>query len=431
MFQAPAPRRPSQTGVAAAAAVGVCDGVDGTGAVLGFWSGLLMCRIGRRVASSRLTYRDTELPFRDTLGNPLQAPLPPLVRSAALTHFADIALRCGLEPASLIRQLGLPARCLDDPDLMVPAHLVVALLECAAARAGESAFGARMAELRRLSNLGPLALLVRDEPTLRTALEALVRHLHLHNEALSVHLEQVGTLVNIQIELWTQHGEPAAQATELAVGVTHRVLSIFMGSGWRPRLVCFAHQGHSPPEGAGSGRRKPSAPTAAHLRLFGPVVEFGHVFSGIVCNAEDLDAPNPAADPVMARYSRRLLAQDLERTATRACMADRVRQLVVMLLPHGHCRVESVAHHLGVDRRTVARHLLAEGTTFSEVVDCVRADIVARHLGGDRLAGSTRPPQRPLADLAALLGFSAPSAFTRWHRQRFGQAPSRHRSAGS
>jgi AraC-like DNA-binding protein len=355
----------------------------------------------------------------------LQSPHPPLVRSASLTHFADIAVRYGLEPGRLVRELGLPLRCLDEPDLMVPARLVVGLLERAAALSGEPAFGARMAELRRLSNLGPLALLVRDEPTLRAALEALVRHLHLHNEALSVRLEQVGTLVHIQVELWADQGEPTAQATELAVGVTFRVLGIFMGSGWRPRLVCFSHGCQSPPAGLGLGRPATSAPTTTHHRLFGPFVEFGQLFSGIVCESADLDAPNPAADPVMARYSRRLLAQDLERAATRARMADRVRQLVVMLLPHGHCRVETVAHHLGIDRRTVSRHLLAEGTTFSEVVDGVRADIVARHLGGESSGGAQRPPKRPLADLAALLGFSAPSAFTRWHRQRFGRAPSR------
>ena len=334
----------------------------------------------------------------------------PLVRAAALTHFADVAAQCGLDGRRLVAEVGLPARCLEEPDLKVPARLVGRLLERAAALADEPAFGVRMAEQRRLSNLGPLALLVRDEPTLRSALEALVRHLHLHNEALMVRLEQVGNLVSIQAELWSERGEPQAQATELVVGVTYRVLGIFMGAAWRPRLVCFAH--------AASG-----SASAAHRRLFGSAVEFGHQFSGIVCQAADLDAPNPAADPVMARYSRRLLARDLERGTADATMAERVRQLVVLLLPHGHCRVDAVARHLGVDRRTVARRLAAEGFTFSELLDGVRADLVERYLGA---AAGPRGPKaaRPLADLAVLLGFSAPSAFSRWHRQRFGRAPS-------
>lgn len=334
----------------------------------------------------------------------------PLVRSASLTHFADVASQCHLDAHRLVADAGLPARCLAEPDLKIPARLVGRLLEDAAHLAREPAFAVRMVEQRRLSNLGPLALLVRDEPTLRSALEALVRHLHLHNEALTVSLEQLSNLVVIRTHLWSERGEPQTQATELVVGVTFRVLGIFMGASWRPRLVCFAHAA--------------PARLAAHRRLFGPAVEFGHEFNGIVCNAGDLDARNPAADPVMARYSRRLLAQDLERGASGAAMAERVRQLVVLLLPHGHCRVETVARHLGVDRRTVARRLADEGHTFSGVVDGVRDDLVGRYLGARATARA-----RPLSELSAMLGFSAPSAFARWHRQRFGVAASRRAAA--
>lgn len=316
-----------------------------------------------------------------------------LVRSASLTHFAQVAAACGLDARVLVAEVGLPPRCLDDPDLKVPSAAVGRLLERAAERGREPAFALRMVESRRLSNLGPLALLVRDEPTLRQVLEALVRHIHLHNEALAVRIEQVGNLVVIRAELLGEGAAAQRQAAELVVGVTFRVLAIFMGASWRPRLVCFAHPA--------------PADMAGHRRVFGPAVEFGHDFNGIVCNASDLDAPNPAADAVMARYARRLLGSD---PGHRGRAADRVRQQIVLLLPHGHCRVDTVAQHLGVDRRTVARQLQAEGTSFSQLLDGVRNDLMARYRQGSR----------PLAEVSALLGFSAPSAFSRWHRQRFG-----------
>jgi len=317
-----------------------------------------------------------------------------LVRSAALTHFAEVAAACGLDARTLLSEVGLPSRCLDDPDLKVPARAVGALLELAAERGREPAFGVRMAQSRRLSNLGPLGLLVRDEPTLRAVLDALVQHIHLHNEALAVRLEDAGSLVLIREEFAGVGGQPLRQAIELAVGVTFRILSLFLGVGWRPRLVCFSHR--APPS------------LRAHRAFFGDAVEFGHEFNGIVCNAANLDAPNPAADPVMARYSQRLLQREL---GPGARLSERVRQLVVLLLPRGHCRVEVVAQHLGIDRRTVARRLAAEGTTFGELVNDLRDDLLSRHLG-DR--------GRPLAEVSALLGFSAPSAFARWHRARFG-----------
>src|SRR5262245_18765049 len=106
-----------------------------------------------------------------------------LVRSAALTDFARVAGEGALQPPALVAEVGLPPRCLDEPDLKVPARLVGKLLEIAAERGREPAFGLRMAQSRRLSNLGPLGLLVRDEATLRAALQAMVPHMHVHNEA--------------------------------------------------------------------------------------------------------------------------------------------------------------------------------------------------------------------------------------------------------
>ena len=331
-----------------------------------------------------------------------------LIRSASLTHFADVAARCGLDAAALLRDASLPRRCLEDPDLRVAAHRVGHLLELAAERGREPAFGLCMAESRRLSNLGPLGLLLRDEPTLRAALEAVVRYLHLHNEAMSIRLEEVSGLVVIRVELMDGQGGQGGQgsqggqrpsqrqATELAMGVMFRVLRLFLGASWRPRLVCFTHAG--------------PRSMAVHRRVLGEAVEFGHEFNGIVCNARDLDALNPGADAVMNRYAKRLLGS---RPRAQATWSARVKELVLLLLPRGHCSVEAVAQHLGVDRRTVARHLAQEGTSFSALVDGMRAELLARY----EAEGSRR-----LTEVAALLGFSAPSNFSRWHRLRFGDS---------
>lgn len=66
--------------------------------------------------------------------------------------------------------------------------------------------------------------------------------MHVHNEALTVRIEQTGNLVAIREALDTEPGRPHRQATELVVGVTFRVLSVFMGAGRRPPLVCFSHR---------------------------------------------------------------------------------------------------------------------------------------------------------------------------------------------
>ena len=317
-----------------------------------------------------------------------------LVRSACLTNLADVAARCSLGALALLKEVGLPARALEDPDLKVPALAVGRLLELAAARGGEPAFGLRMAESRRLSNLGYLGMLVRDEPTLRTALEALMQNIRLHTDALALRLEQVGELVSLHQALVTEGGESLCQLMELIVASTCGVLHILMGARWRPRLVCFSH-------------RAPRS-DLMHRRAFDKAVEFEHPFNGIVFSASDLDGVNPGADPGMVRYAHALLKPVL---GAQAPLSDRIRQLAVLLLPRGQCRVDVIAQELGVDRRTVARGLASEGTTFSQLIDDMRRELLLRHF---------KDRSQSLAEISTLLGFSSASAFARWHRRHFG-----------
>ena len=66
------------------------------------------------------------------------------------------------------------------------------------------------------------------------------------------------------------------------------------------------------------------------------------------------------------------------------------------------------------------RKLAAESTSFTAIVDAVRCDLAQRYV---------EDTERPLTDVAALLGFSAPSAFSRWHATRAGNERGRRRAS--
>ncbi|MDM4765772.1 AraC family transcriptional regulator [Pelomonas sp. SE-A7] len=329
-----------------------------------------------------------------------------LTRGAALTHYLEVARAAGLDPVALLAEAGLPADAALHPEAMISGEAVRQLLELSAERSGWPDFGLRMAEGRRLSNLGPLGLLIRDQPTLRQAMTEVVRYLHTHNQALLLRLEEVGPMVIVREELIVGRGGSVRQATELTLGVTARVMQLLLGSDWRPRRVCFAHPA---PRDA-----------SVHRRVFGAPVEFGHDFNGIVCLASELDRPNPAADPVMAQQARRML--EAARAADRAGLSVEARQLMLLLLPGGACTVEAVAAHLGVDRRTVHRQLSKEGLSFSSLLEALRRELAARMV---------EERQRPLEQVASLLGFASASAFSRWHRQAFGESARQRRSSDS
>jgi AraC-like DNA-binding protein len=324
--------------------------------------------------------------------------MPLLVRSACLTGYVELAQSTGLEPFRLLREAGLDRSCLFDPEIKISVDAVNRLLEISASAARIEDFGLRLAEARRLSNLGPVALATRDAATLREALETAIRYAPLHNEAMLVSLVAVGDLVILKSEIIGEAGSHGRQAIELAVGVAHRFIRQISGEHWRSRPVWFAH----------------GAPVdvASHLRMFGPWVEFGRDCNGIVLQAADLEAPLPASDPAMARHVKQYLDPIL--ADVHATVSEKVRRLIYDLLVSRRASAKQIASSLGMSRRTLHRQLARNGETFSSVHDAVRTDLARRYVEDQGL---------PLSEIAHLLGFSELSAFSRWFHAEFDCSP--------
>ncbi|MBJ8345678.1 AraC family transcriptional regulator [Antrihabitans sp. YC2-6] len=323
----------------------------------------------------------------------------PLARYASLANFVELTQTLGADPATLLRRAGLDPAGVRLQDRWVPAASVAELLERTAVETGKSDLGLRLAELRRLSHLGPVSLVLREEPDVRSALQLLVRSENMYNEALHTRVSSADGIASARIELDLGTRQPHHQSTDLAVGVLFGFLRGLLGPDWRPLAVCFTH-----PE--------PADPTTAR-RMFPCTVRYDHDFDGVVLYESDLDRPNALSDPQLRTYIQRVLPPT-DAAGRDPRTAARVRELIEMLLPTGRCSVEQVARSMGVDRRTVHRRLTAEGTTFSAVLDAARTEL-ARHLVGGR--------RHSFTEVAALLGFASPSNFSRWFRDRFEASP--------
>lgn len=73
---------------------------------------------------------------------------------------------------------------------------------------------------------------------------------------------------------------------------------------------------------------------------------------------------------------------------------------------------------LGLSARTMQRRLDASGMVFSDLVNEVPTELVQRYLDN---------PRHSMVAISQMLGYSAPSAFTRWFSGQFGMAPQRWR----
>ena len=327
------------------------------------------------------------------------------VRSAALSNYADAAAQAGLDPRAMLRKAGLDPRALTDPDVRIPTANVVRLLDMSAAQSGCESFGLRMAETRRLSDLGALSLLIAHQATMRDALMTVVEHRSLLNPSLVIAVEERDGAVVVREEfLLTGHGA-MRQAYELALGVLYRLFRVVLGPRWRPYSINFAHG--------------PPADLTVHRRLFGASCEFDSAFYGLTCGSADLEAPNPSADPTLARHAERYV-----RTLPHAeagSLGEDVRKAIILLLPAGQASIGRVAARLGLNERTLQRRLLAEDADFSRLLNDVRRELAARYAANGSL---------PLAHVAGMVGYSRQSSFSRWFASEFGMPATAWRRQG-
>jgi len=137
----------------------------------------------------------------------------------------------------------------------------------------------------------------------------------------------------------------------------------------------------------------------------------------LTCRTRDLDRAMPQADA----QSLRTIENVLESAGTRSLsQSERTNRIILGLLPGGRCSAELVARYLGVNRRTLHRRLTEERTTFSALLDDVRAEAAQRYLAD---------ADRPIGELASMLGLSDASALSRWFSGRFGRSPRQWRAA--
>jgi AraC-like DNA-binding protein len=95
-------------------------------------------------------------------------------------------------------------------------------------------------------------------------------------------------------------------------------------------------------------------------------------------------------------------------------MRGRVESMIMPMLHTGQTRVDAIADKFGYSRATLYRKLKEEGVTFEHVVDQLRYRLALHYLNVRKLT---------VQEVAYLVGFSDPTAFSRAFRRWTGSAP--------
>ena len=328
--------------------------------------------------------------------------MPYFIRSGSLTSFPEVARQGRARPGELMREFGLPRGCLAEPDLMVPDR--TGRPTARSRGRAQRTRGVRPADGRGAQGLEP-----RPAGHVRTRAADAARRRRSRwpttpacsTKSLTVSARgRRRSRDPARRDCWSaRRCRCARPRTRRGRGCSQMIRS-FLGPDWRPRRVCFVHE--APRD------------TAVHARVFGRDVHFGQDFNGIVCARRDLTVANPHADPTMARYARQLLEirKPTEHGRFDVAGAPAGRHAAGLRPMHRRARRADVARRPPHDPSSTApgRPDLQRDRRF-------RAPRTWPRYLADR--------RRSVAQMSALLGFAAPSGFSRWYRQQFGQPASR------
>lgn len=322
----------------------------------------------------------------------------PYVRSAILAGAQPLMAEWGQDAQALAVELGIDPLALRDPDVPVPVTALLAFYEQAALRTGCRSFGLRMAARTGMTVVGSLWILLRQAQTVGQMLEDLAANFDLYTQGAVVGLHAEGRARRLSWSTRTGVAEREVQMAEYSVAVLCAEIRRHAPAGWEPASVRFRH-------------RAPEDRTELR-RVLGPHLQFDAADNSLLIEPALLDRPLRGA----GSRTRALLSHVLraEREPVDPGLVERVDAVIRALLPYARCTLADLSRALGMAPRTVQEHLQAQGRSFQDIRDAVRADLAAKYLRDSRLS---------LTQIADVLGYSELSAFSRSFRRWHGVPP--------
>jgi AraC-like DNA-binding protein len=326
-----------------------------------------------------------------------------------LSRLAIARIRsAGLPVGPLLKRAGLTAELIDDPEERLSVRSQILLLDAAAVALKDDCLGFTMARDFDLRRIGLLYYVMASSQTLGDALKRVARYSRITNEAL-VYGYQEGNRLTVSLRYSGVPRHSDRHQVEFCMFAAIRICRALTGQGLVPQHFSICHH------------RSQGASEMA--RFVGREVEFGAERDEFALDADARALPIIHSDPylnqLLLKYCEAAIAERAERARDVDRLRTKVENAISSLLPHGRVLTEDVARGLGMSRRTLARKLAAEGTSFNEILQDLRRDLAVRYLDDRKLH---------VSKIAWLLGFHEVSAFTHAFRRWTGQAPSELRT---
>jgi AraC-like DNA-binding protein len=328
------------------------------------------------------------------------------VRISPLRGIPAVLESFGVASAPLLRAARIRKEDFEDPFRSEPFDRLDRLLGACVSRTGCDHFGLLMSQYVDLAAFGIIGRLARHSTSVGSALAELTKYFSLHDGGGSIRLSVKEDLAILSYGIHVPGVRNADQVYDLSVAAMCRILAELCGPEWRPVVVLLP-------------RRRP-ADIQPYRNVLRAPLRFDSLQAAVAFPVSFLSRPVPASDALLHQLLEARAAADS--TGADADFRGEVRRAIRDLLAAGRCSRFATAEHLGLHERTLGRRLQSAGTTFQEMLDSTRAEMARQLLQDTRL---------PIARVAAALGFSDATAFTRAFRTWAGVTPRSFRTLAS
>jgi AraC-like DNA-binding protein len=327
-----------------------------------------------------------------------------MIRTDALREFPRLVKKVGGDPAAILRKFRIEPRTIESRNGTIPYRAMVQLLEYASVELNCPDFGMRLAAEQEGKIINPMALAVRNSPTLYEAFKYCEDHAHVFSEGVEVSMERLpnDSRIFVRFNITLKRLSHQRQAIEYQIAYSHRVQMMITNGLARTREVWFSHKALAPP--------------AAYQASFDAPVQFGQTMNGLFLDERDMHLALPDAEPRLYEMGTAFIDQNYP--AAEKTLVKSIRPIVRRLLMERNCTQEHLAAALAMHPRTLQRRLKEEGQSFEAIKDSVRREAALWYL---------RQRDIPLVEVAAALGYSETSVLSRSCSRWFSASPKKLR----
>jgi len=328
----------------------------------------------------------------------------PMISVAATTGLLQAIAAAGGNSDHILRVLGLERSAFRNSEGFIASSIFAHILEEAARATADNCFGLHFGEHFNPKDIGALAYVVVNSPTVAAAIQNVERYLHIHNQAAKFSFAIEREQVHLRFLLADLAMESPRQHNEYSMAVVLNTFRIIAGSHWAPREVQFAHEA--------------PARTSEHLRIFRAPVLFGCATNALVMEREFIERQVPAADSRLYRILKQHVERILSDMPRESDLISEVRRAIAVSMREGDPKLTRVIKQISMSPRTLERRLKEHGVVFKKLVDDTRWRFALDYL---------KDRKHTLTEIAFLLGYSEVSAFNRAFKRWTGSTPLDHR----